>query len=131
MKSKNLAAIAVLLIMGACQKKDETPAQPSKVVTSITSPYQGQVVHKGDTVNIMAYISYVSMLHGYTLQIINKNNSQVVYSDEEHTHSDTFNISKQWIDTLTEPVPLELRITTELTHDGDTSLKQIVFSSQP
>lgn len=130
MKQVSTAALA-LLLLAACQKNDETPVQPSKVTIAITSPYEGQTVKKGDTVSIEASISYISRLHGYVVQVVNQNNNEVVYTAEEHEHSDHFSISKKWVDTLSVQAPLTLRITTQLTHEGDTTVRQLLFKSQP
>jgi len=130
MKQRIIAVCSVLLLAG-CQKEDKTPVQPSQVSATITSPYEGQVVRKGDTLNIEADISYVSRLHGYVLRLVNTATNDVVYMTEEHEHSDKFSIREKWVDTLTAPATLALRITTEITHDGDTTMNQLLFSSQP
>lgn len=130
MKQRNIGILAVLLL-AACQKQDDTPVQPSMVVTSITSPYQGQQLHKGDTLNIEADINYISKLHGYVLRVINQNTNDVLYITEEHEHSDKFSIREKWVDTLSAPASLMLQITTEITHEGDTSISKLMFSSQP
>jgi hypothetical protein len=130
MKQRNIAILTVLLLAG-CQKNDDTPVQPSKVVTSIASPREGQQLHKGDTLSIEANISYISRLHGYVLRVVNTNNNQVLYTAEEHEHSDNFSISEKWVDTLTQPASLALQITAEITHEGDTSVSTLTFSSQP
>lgn len=130
MKQRNIAILAVLLLAG-CQKDDDTPVQPSKVTTTITSPHEGQQLHKGDTLNIEADISYISRLHGYVLRIINQNNNEVVYTTEEHEHSDGFSIREKWVDTLSAPASLTLQVTAEITHEGDTSVSKLTFSSQP
>ena len=130
MKPKNLPILFVLLL-AACQKEDNTPVQPSQVTTSVISPQEGQVVRKGDTLNIEANISYISKLHGYVLNIVNTANNEIVYTTSEHGHNDNFSIKEQWVDTLSAPATLKLEITTEITHDGDTSMTELMFKSQP
>jgi hypothetical protein len=117
--------------LAACQKSDDTPVQPSKVVTTIESPQQAQVYRKGDTVKIHGNISYVSRLHGYVLRVKSKETGAVYFTAEDHQHSDKFDVQHTWVDTLSGPAELILEVTTEITHEGDTTNATVQFESQP
>ena len=50
MKPLLCAAVFVTTILSACQKKDDTVADPLKVTTNISTPTLNQTYHSGDTV---------------------------------------------------------------------------------
>lgn len=126
-----IIAFGIIGILGACQKKDNTPAQPAKVVINVSSPANGQLYRKGDSVYINASVSYISELHGYELQLKNKNTGDVLYATDEHVHSDAFTIKEAWLDTLSAATDLQLEITAEIDHEGNGSQAEIEFKSQP
>ncbi len=126
-----IIAFSIIGVLSACQKKDDTPAQPAKVVINVSSPVSGQLYRKGDSVYINASVSYISELHGYELQLKNKNTGTVLYASDEHVHSDAFAIKEAWLDTLSTATDLQLEITTEIDHEGNSSQAEIEFKSQP
>lgn len=126
-----IIAFSAIGVLSACQKKDDTPAQPAKVVISVSSPTTGQIYRKGDSIYINASVSYISELHGYELQLKNKNTGTILYAVDEHVHSDAFTINKAWSDTLSTAADLQLEITAEIDHDGNGSQTEIEFKSQP
>jgi hypothetical protein len=121
----------IALMATSCQKSDETPVQPDKVLVSITSPGHEQQVRKGDTVLIKANISYVSRLHGCILRIQDSHTGEVYFTTEDHEHSDKFTVDEKWVDTLADERTLKLVITTEITHEGDTTRTERTFKSLP
>ena len=123
--------IAAMLTIAACQKKDETPMQPDKVNISIASPKTGDVYHKGDTIRILASVSYISQLHGYSLAIKNKATNTTLWNTEEHVHSDKFDVNNYWVNTIDSATQLALELTAEIDHDGNGGSNSVSFSSQP
>lgn len=117
--------------MTACQKKDKTPMQPDKINISIASPKTGEVYHKGDTIRILASVSYISQLHGYTLAIKNKATNTTLWSTEEHVHSDKFDVNNYWVNTIDSATQLVLELTAEIDHDGNGGNSSVSFSIQP
>ena len=120
-----------LIALCSCQKKDTTPVQTDKVSITFNSPAEGQVYHKGDTIIINAAVSYISELHGYELKLIDKSNNQTLFMTDEHSHTDKFNISTVWADTISAATTLKLELAVEVDHDGNTSTKEINLQSQP
>jgi len=131
MKHIIASAVGMMLLLSACQKKDETVADASNVVTTITSPQSGQQFRSGDTVFIRANISYPSELHGYELKITDTATGAVLYDDDQHVHSDKIVIEDQWISAATKPLGLKLSIVTEIDHDGHEAEKEVTFGVIP
>lgn len=123
--------IAGAIAFASCQKHDDTPAQPDKVVITITSLQDGQAFKKGDTVKMQGLISYVSQLHGYEMKLMSKKTSKELFYYYEHTHSDKVSFSQNWVDTLSTADSLVLTLTAEIDHDGNQGAKQLVLTSQP
>ena len=125
------AIIVAMLTMAACQKKDETPMQPDKVNISITSPKTGDIYRKGDTIRILASVSYISQMHGYTLAIKNKATNATLWSTEEHVHSDKFDVNNYWVNTIDSTAQLVLELAAEIDHSGNGGSSSTSFSIQP
>lgn len=123
--------VTTLLFVTSCQKKDETTPEPAKVSITVTSPQPAQVFRKGDTVHIAAAVSYISQMHGYNLQITDKATNAVVAETEGHVHSDKFDIKEYWVDTLSRPATLKLKIMAIIDHDGNDASAEVEFLSQP
>lgn len=123
--------IVFVLIVSGCQKKDQTPPQPSKVSFNVISPKEGQVFKQGDTVAINIQVSYISQLHGYTLKITNAAQTQTYFEKENHVHGDHFEINEKWIDTLPGETRLSLELETVIDHEGNKSNKTLTLTSIP
>lgn len=133
MKRNLLLTITSILLMGAiaCQKKEEVTVQPEKVTVTVTSPTEGQVVRKGETLNIIANISYITQMHGYIVRIVDPITGQLYYQAEGHTHGDAVNIDEQWTDSISTSTQLQLEITAVIDHNKNEVHKKLAFSSQP
>jgi hypothetical protein len=138
MKHKNVKIVlsitsftALLLFLASCQKKDNTLVDASQVVFSVSSPLSNQVYHKGDTVQILANISYPTELHGYEVKIIDTTTGFIVYDNPTHVHDDHFSVNEQWIDSAAQQQHLKLEVIAVIDHDGDNAIKQINFQYQP
>jgi len=131
MKSNFIAAIcAATLLFAACQKKDTTPVDPSKVNIALMQPYDGQVYHKGDTVFVKSTVTYNTELHGYELSIADSATGTTYYSLDEHIHDDHFDISEYWVDTLSSPATLQFSMTVEIDHDGNEVTKNVFLQAK-
>ncbi|MEZ5018394.1 MAG: hypothetical protein R2800_15140 [Flavipsychrobacter sp.] len=128
-----LTTIASIFLMGtiACQKKEEVAVQPDKVVVNITSPKEGQVVRKGETLSIVANIRYITQMHGYIIKIVNQETGKLYYETEGHAHGDIININEQWTDSIATQTPLQLEITAVLDHEQNETHEKLGFISQP
>lgn len=122
---------ASLWSITACQKDNTPVAQPDKVTFNITTPAAGAIYHKGDTVNLKAEIGYISEMHGYTLQIVDINSGNVLYTAMEDSHGEQYTIAKQWVDTLSAARDLKMAIKVEIDHDGHEANSYTQFKSQP
>ncbi|RYD55795.1 MAG: hypothetical protein EOP56_14625 [Sphingobacteriales bacterium] len=120
-----------MMLLGACQKNNNIPAQPDKVTVDVIAPSEGQQYKKGDTVRIKANVSYISQLHGYQVKIIDAESGIAVYDIDGHVHGTNVSIEEYWVDTLSIVKALKVQILAVIDHDKSTSLKEIVVHSQP
>lgn len=128
---KQFTVIVISLMATSCQKHDDTPAQPDKVVIDITSLQDGQTFKKGDVIKMQGTISYISQLHGYQLTLKNKETGKEIFYHYEHTHSDKVSFNQSWTDTLSLPATIQLLLTAEIDHDGNSGQKELIINSQP
>lgn len=126
-----LFTAALLILLGSCQKKDDTAPDPAQVTFQISNPAAGQTFHKGDTLFINATVNYISELHGYDLSLVNAADQSVLFEEQQHVHSDHFTISNYWVDTLSRPTDITLKLTTEIDHAGHEATKTVSIHSQP
>jgi len=125
--------IIPVLIVGlySCQKKDNTVSNPAGVAISITSPANGQLYRSGDTISIIADVSYASELHGYEVKIIDTTSGTILYDDVQHVHDDHFSIHDKWVNTTAQQAGLKLSLVAAIDHDGNNAEKDIIFRYQP
>lgn len=131
MKRRTILVTILITCLYSCQRKDNTEATPASVVISISSPTEGHVYHAGDTIAIVADVSYPSELHGYELKITDSASGTILYDSVEHVHSDHFSISDKWVKTGSQYSGLKLSLVTAIDHDGNTAEKDINFRYQP
>lgn len=120
----------ILTAFTACQKSNTVEAQPEEVSMSITSPESGKTYKKNDVVNIKAEISYISQMHGYTVEIQDET-GKTVYQNEGHTHGDKITINETWTDTLSGNHELTLILDAIIDHENNTKQMKVNFKSQP
>lgn len=121
----------MVLLTSACQKKDETPAQPDELTVNIVSPTPGQTIKYGEVLDINATVSYISQMHGYVVKIVDQDNGQVYYETEGHVHGDYFVVTEKWTDTVKHDVKLQLKLTAIIDHENNYKTEQVSFNSQP
>lgn len=126
-----MAALIALCCFAACQKKDDMAVDTSKVITNITSPVNGAIYHNGDTVHIVADVAYPSELHGYEIEITDTSNGNILFTADDHVHTDHFSIDEHWVGSTLQPKGLRLRIITSIDHNGNKATKERYFSLQP
>ena len=131
MKQLLCAAALVTTILSACQKKDDTVADPLKVTTDISTPALGQTYQNGDTVFINATISYPSELHGYEVKITDTVTGLILFDDAQHVHTDHFEIHDQWKAAASTPTTLLLTVTANIDHDGNDAKTNLNFMVIP
>jgi hypothetical protein len=123
-----IALIAIAIT--ACQKNNNTAPDASKVSITISSPQEGAVYHSGDTVHIIAAVTYPSELHGYELTITDSVGN-VVYDLDDHVHDNHFEIDSSWVITGTQPGPLKLKLEAEIDHNGNSAEKTVNVHYRP
>ncbi len=129
---KEIMLIAfVTVFCFSCQKNNNATPQPDKIEIMISSPYEGQVFHKGDTMSINASGTYISMLHGYELKVTDKNTGKELFYKYEHVNKDNFTINTLWPDTLSNKADLLISLLVQIDHDGNERKKEINCTSQP
>lgn len=126
--------IIILLLAAAiasCQKDHSSNASPSDVAITITSPTAAQLFHNGDTIHMLATVSYPDELHGYELKITDSNTSVILFDTAQHVHADRFSIDYKWICKDTIAHTMKLQLTTEIDHNGTEAEKTVYFKYQP
>lgn len=130
MKNNNIIiALFGIILLSACQKKDHSGFDSSKLSIKISKPTEAQVFKKGDTVFISATADYISELHGYALNIIDTTSKTTYFDIDEHVHESSFVIDTFWVDTLSSSANLLLTFDVEADHDGNGGNKVINFKS--
>ncbi len=119
-----------LLALFSCQKKDVDGFDSKNLNISVSKPQEAQIFKKGDTVFIKGAVAYISQLHGYSIQLSNKETHEIYLDQEEHLHDSSFDIHTFWVDTLTQRADLLLKITVEADHDGHEGTKEINLKSE-
>ncbi len=107
---KNLLVFVPILFAVSCQKKDNTPFDSTKVTVLFTSLTYGQVFHKGDTVNVNADVSYPAEIVGIGVQISDSTTGNIVYEDDQDTHTNDFPFQRSWVDTCSLNETLQVKI---------------------
>ncbi len=126
-----LISAGLILLMAACQKKDETPVQPNEVSVDIISPKQGQTYKYGDVVDINATVSYITQMHGYIIKIVDETNGHVYFETEGHVHGDYFVVTEKWQNNIQHDVQLKLQLTAIIDHENNNATAEVSFNSQP
>lgn len=122
---------ASLLGLAACQRGDNPEPASEQVTISVAQPLAGSVYHTGETVPINATVQANGPLHGYTLQVFNKDNGEELMAAEFHVHESQYPIQSDWVDTMSTAAALELKITVIKDHDGNKTEKSVFFQTQP
>ncbi len=125
-----IVILSLAIIVGSCRKKDTTP-DTSDVQVVITSPEEGHIYHTGDSVHVVAAISFNGILHGYEANVTDTATGNVIFDADEHVHKDTYVVNQSFLVTGSAPLVLKLRLLTEVDHNGSIVEKQVYFRYQP
>ena len=128
MNFKNLPVfvVAAFTIM-SCQKKDNTPFDSTKVTVLFTSLTYGQVFHKGDTININTDVSYPGEIVGIGVQISDSTTGNLVYEDDQDTHTNDFPFQRSWVDTLANSTTLQVKILVFIANNTSTPAERVIY----
>jgi hypothetical protein len=122
-------AVALIIILAGCQKKDDTTPDATKVSITFSKPTEGQTFKRGDTLFFDAAVGYLSELHGYDLSLINNSDHSILFEDQQHVHTDKVSISRYWVNNLSQATDLTLKLTVKIDHDGGEATKVIGLKS--
>lgn len=123
--------VIIALFIQSCQRSDDPTPASEQVTITITQPASASVFHKGQAVPITGTVQANGSLHGYTLQIFNRNSGAELMAVEYHEHGNAFSIAAEWQDTLSQATPLELKVVVVKDHEGNKTEKSVLFESQP
>jgi len=118
-------------LFAACQKKDNTTPDPSKVTINVTSPMTGIIFHTGDTINVSADFSYISEMHGVAVTITDSATGEELFEADQDLHTDHFPWAQSWVDTCTQPTTLIIKYIAFITDTGEEGNKTITVYSKP
>lgn len=128
MNLKNISLFTSLLLLAACQKKDDTGFHAEQLKINIEKPLSGQSFGKGDTVFIKATATYTTELHGYELSLLQSDSSEI-WSLDEHLHGSNFAIDTFWVNDRDTDETLRLQLTVEADHDGHQKSENRTFKT--
>ena len=128
---KNLLVFACILLALSCQKKDNTPADLSKIAVTFITPAAQQLYHKNDTVQINASVTYISEITGVGMQIIDSATDDVLFEDDHDLHTSHYSISESWVDTLSANATLSVVVTVFVANTTGKAERSISFRSLP
>jgi hypothetical protein len=115
----------VSIAISACKEKHD---HNNTATIIINNPTENAQFHHGDTVFVNAVITSESAMHGWEVLIRKKSDLSVVFQEDAHDHAATFNINTYWVNNLsTSHNDMELVVTAEINHDGDTESKTVNF----
>lgn len=119
-----LAALAFV----SCDKEDHDHdhhhhgSSTDPITIAFTSPADNQVYEFNDVVSITGTISRASVVHGYTVELINQSDQDaVLYSNDVHSHDSQLQFNDSWTHNLTDTSTILVRVTAFGDHEGTTS----------
>ncbi len=122
MKKLTFLCISVFLVFSAFRSYET-------ISIKIQNPIEKMVYKPKDTIRISAQIQAESELHNIYLKVISLKDSNVVYSKNIHTHSNSASIQEYFINPLLEKTALRLIVQTT-GHDGkETASQWVNFST--
>lgn len=65
--------------------------------------------------------------HGYEIEITNETTSEIVLTEDFHTHATLYSINSKWTNDVTVLSSMKTTITVELDDNGNTMTKEINF----
>lgn len=128
-----ISAFILSCFVMACNKKEMKEGHHHKNIpeVNITSPEDGAVFHTGDTVLIKADMSAEENLHGYSIKMTNEESDEIVFLVEKHVHHTELTADTFWVNTFTEHVHMNLKVTAIGDHDGTTTTDSLTFHCEP
>lgn len=111
----------VFAFMTACSEKSHGHPE-----VQITSPTSGQQIDHGDTLTITAVVTHTDALHEYDVRVIRVSDRAELYSFEDHTHETQLNISRQWVNDVTEMTDLRVIVRAN-DHAGNAGADSVDF----
>lgn len=131
--------IAISIIAVSCKKdKEETTntnnnnSTPTPVASiTIHSPIAGTTIEHMDTVEIDVHIDADFEMHGYDAYLINETADDTVWTASLHDHANSYEVTGEWINVVTDHSDMKLKVVAEIDHDGNTTEKEIEFHCHP
>ncbi|MBI1306582.1 MAG: hypothetical protein GC181_08210 [Bacteroidetes bacterium] len=118
----------------SCKEEDDntTPTTSDNDVTiTIDSPVAYKTYMFGDTVKISGNAKWNQELHGYVIQVKNVSADSIVFTKEEDVHSTEFSFNTQWINDVTMHSDMQLIVTIEKDHEGNSKTSTVDFHCHP
>ncbi len=118
---KNISIIALVcaaVTLYSCKKKKTDEPNSSTVKVSVTSPEEGHIYHNGDTVHILASVTYDGILHGYEVKVVDTASGTILYDFAEHVHQDSFVVNRSFVVSGTAVMRMKLTLEAEVDHAG-------------
>ena len=130
MKLPFAICIAAFIVAGCVKHSQEEEAPVLTASIAFLKPTSGDIFHKGDSINIQAFVTAAQELHGFDLLIRKAGDASSYFFTHIHDHGDTIRVNQSWLDTLSSPANLEAELTIYLDHELHTQKATIGFKSQ-
>jgi len=121
----------VIVGLASCQKDSVVPADPSAVTINVSSPDVSHIFHNGETVSVVANVTYITSLIGYDFYITNRTSGDTLYHHGMDENKDAFTITENWVDTCTVPTHLQVTIFAKINTYGANAYKLFFLEAQP
>jgi hypothetical protein len=129
-----LLGLGTIFTLTSCKKDEEeatvvTPT-PTALIT-INEIEEGHTYEMDDTVHIDIDITADFEMHGYDAWLINETAGDTVWSADLHDHGTSFHIHDHWVNNVADHSDMKLKVSAEIDHDGNTTVKEVHFHCHP
>lgn len=125
MRIQSAVFLAVTLLLGCI--KDNQSIGLTDTSIDIISPINNQELYESDTARIQVYIVSDDDIHDYQIEVINTEDSSMVYSYEGHSHSKEAKVNLYFLPGVLKYTQMKL-IVQAMNHNGSIAEKSVTFS---
>lgn len=117
---------ALALIVFSCKDKVAEKPEFSGTIT-VQSPVENDTIKGGTSFTVTGTITGNTIMHGYSIQVYNQLDQDVVHDQTHHEHSTSFAVNETVTHTLSDTIPLRLVLEAAGDHEGAVVHKEVLF----
>lgn len=125
-----LSALILAISFTACDSDDDGNHSGEPPIIKILSPEDDSSFDHGETITFEIIIEHHTELHNHLVQVINKNNDEVVWEEKGHSHQLELHIHGEMVNEVHHHTDFELRATAN-DHHGRETTESISFHCHP